>query len=77
MTACEFRHLAPEGIPDEMQAALDGGFLEYFFRRCDDLRFDGLEIVSDCVDALLGDLRAFLEALNLAVRSPRRGEEKQ
>jgi hypothetical protein len=76
MTACEFGRFAPEGMPDEMQATLDGGFLEYFFCRCVDLRFDGLEIVSDGVAVLLGDLHAFLEALNLSVYSRRRGEEK-
>ncbi|GHV94655.1 hypothetical protein AGMMS50293_09750 [Spirochaetia bacterium] len=45
---------------------LSGGFLENFFRRCDELRFSGGAIANDEVLLVLGDLRRFLERLEKA-----------
>jgi hypothetical protein len=89
MTALEIGRLPPLEISaprdgaafpsDDMAeppAAAYGGFLESFFRRCDELRFNGSEIITGDVLALLGDLRDFLEALYKTGRNKPRREEK-
>jgi hypothetical protein len=45
-------------------AALEGGFLGGFFRRCDDLRFSGADIGAEELLEILGDLKRFVEALS-------------
>jgi hypothetical protein len=64
-TACEFALVPPPfpGLPE-----WESGFLQSFFRRCDALRFGGSEVVSDDVTPLLGELKAFLAALDSAGR---------
>jgi hypothetical protein len=65
-TAGEFVHvpLTFPGLPGEWGP----GFLRNFFRRCDDLRFGGAEVVSADVMFLLGELKEFLAALDNAGR---------
>ena len=85
MTAREFRQLVKIPIKvsdkdenlDEMQAVLDGGFLESFFKRCDNLRFAGAGISGRGVSALLGDLCGFIERLSHALRKRRGKGETQ
>jgi len=56
MTAREFQTLSED-------PRLNGVFLGGFFRRCDELRFRGTEIVSEDIFPLLTDLRLFVVEL--------------
>jgi hypothetical protein len=73
-TAREFAQILPPfpGLPSEW----DSGFLQRFFRRCDDLRFGIAEVVSTDVIPLLGELREFLAALDSAGRGKNKQEGK-
>ncbi|MDR0315771.1 MAG: hypothetical protein LBH97_02600 [Treponema sp.] len=82
MTAREIGHI-PQGsliqwqpdAADDAYRELSGHFLEYFFYRCDSLRFSGSEIQRDDTLAMLGDLRRFLVALDRAAKIKSRPEE--
>jgi hypothetical protein len=70
MTAAEIGGVSLE-LPapgNEAGPELGGGFLEAFFRRCDELRFSGSGIGTEDVLALLGDLRRFLKTLGRSGR---------
>ncbi len=58
MTAREFNSLPEKLIQD-------GGFLGYFFRRCDKLRFSGENVSIRDISSLLDDLHNYIEKLYL------------
>ncbi len=58
MTAREF-----EKLP--FDSAFDGHFLGNFFRACDELRFSGKDAGTQNISCLLGDIRSYLETLQL------------
>jgi len=59
MTAAEF-----ESLPPGQFTPLDFSFLSLrdFFRACDELRFSGVDVSSQDILSMLGDLRLFLSA---------------
>jgi hypothetical protein len=60
------------GLDPQAEAAglslLGGNFLGGFFRRCDDLRFSGAEILKDELVSILEELKQFLYMLDRAER---------
>jgi hypothetical protein len=76
MTAAEIGNMPAELFAPENGAApeLSGGFLEAFFRRCDELRFNGSDIVTEDVLAMLDDLRRFLKTLGRPGRGMSTGQ---
>lgn len=67
MTAGDFSRFSPSGEWLPGDSPLGDGFLENFFRRCDNLRFSGAGVSPEELGEILGELKLFIEALNAAL----------